>query len=106
MSTLKQILAAAPSEYKLTTALRNITNALEDTVAELKRATTYIYSVDCAALRTLTAKAESNILALQGVAEAYSTLADLKDLLPKPTGPTKEELAEAAAAEEAANLPY
>lgn len=103
-TTLTNILHSAPSEYKLTTALRSLTATLEDTVAQLKKDTAYIYCIDHQNILTLAAKAESTILAIQGVAGAYATMQDLKDLLPKP--PTEEEKAEVAAAQEAADLPY
>lgn len=103
-TTLVNILDSAPSEFKLTTALRCLTNALEDTVAQLKKDTAYIYCIDHQNILTLAAKAESTILAIQGVTAAYATMQDLKDLLPKP--PTDEEKAQVAAAQEAADLPY
>ena len=102
--TLVNIIDAAPSEFKLTTALRCLTSTLEDTVAELKKNTAYIYCIDHQNILALAAKAESTILAIQGVTAAFATMQDLKDLLPKP--PTEEEKAEVAAAQEAADLPY
>ena len=103
-TTLTNILHAAPSEYKLTTALRSLTNALEDTVAQLKKDTAYIYYIDHQNILALAAKAESHIHGIQGVTAAFATIEDLKGLLPKP--PTEEEKAQVAAAQEAADLPY
>lgn len=103
-TTLTNILHDAPSEYKLTTALRSLTNALEDTVAKLKKETAYVFTLDCKSIRTLTAEAESHIHGIQGVTAAFATLEDLKALLPK--HPTEEEKAQIDAAQEAEDLPY
>lgn len=103
-TTLTNILHSAPSEYKLTTALRSLTNALEDTVAELKKDTAYVFCIDHQKILTLAAKAESHIHAIQGVTAAFATIEDLKALLPEP--PTEEEKAQVAAAQEAEDLPY